>query len=158
MTEAEVAIAELRAAQRHLDSPGKTDEHPSTSAEVEKNASAAANPANCHSQIDVTITYTNREAVMASRRLWEQYQNVAAEIYDRPSERSSKSRFAERHHLSEREFRRAFSLVDKRGLGAVPRARYNAVIREVTETLRRTLKESPGTRRDSPSMRWKRAV
>ena len=96
--------------------------------------------------------------VRETQRLWQEYQAVAAEIYEPRSERGSKSRFAERHHLSEREFRRAFSLTDKRGLGAVPRARYNDVIREVTETLRKTLNESPGTRRESPSMRLKRAV
>ena len=96
--------------------------------------------------------------VRETQRLWQEYQTVAAEVYEPRSERGSKSRFAERHHLSEREFRRAFSLTDKRGLGAAPRARYNDVIREVTETLRRTLNESPGTRRDSPSMRLKPAV
>jgi hypothetical protein len=96
--------------------------------------------------------------VRETQRLWSEYQTVAAEVYEPRSERGSKSRFAERHHLSEREFRRAFSLTDKRGLGAVPRARYNDVIREVTETLRKTLNESPGTRRESPTMRLKRAV
>jgi hypothetical protein len=99
-----------------------------------------------------------KEAVRETQRLWQEYQAVAAEIYEPRSERGSKSRFAERHHLSEREFRRAFSLTDKRGLGAMPRERYNNVIREVTETLRKTLNESPGTRRESPSMRLKPAV
>jgi hypothetical protein len=99
-----------------------------------------------------------KEAVLASQRLWQEYQAVAAEVYEPRSERGSKSRFAERHHLSEREFRRAFSFTDKRGLGDGPRTRYNAVIREVTETLRKTVNESPGTRRESPTMRLKRAV
>jgi hypothetical protein len=62
MTEAEAAIEELRAAQRHLDSPVKTDEHPSTSAEVEKNASAAVNPANCLSRNDVKVRRVDKEA------------------------------------------------------------------------------------------------
>ena len=99
-----------------------------------------------------------KDDVQETQRLWSEYQTVAAEVYEPRSERGSKSRFAERHHLSEREFRRAFSLTDKRGLGAMPRERYNNVIREVTETLRKTLNESPGTRRESPSMRLKPAV
>jgi hypothetical protein len=96
--------------------------------------------------------------VRETQRLWQEYQTVAAEVYEPRSERGSKSRFASRHHLSEREFRRAFSFTDKRGLGTAPRERYNNVIREVTETLRKTLKESPGTQRKSPLTRLKPAV
>src|SRR6516165_33886 len=87
--------------------------------------------------------------IMETRRLWKDYQVVAWKMYGPRSQSASKARFAERHHFPEREFRRAFSLTDKRGLGNGPRRGYNTAIRKAAETLQETLKQSHGTRRDS---------
>jgi hypothetical protein len=88
--------------------------------------------------------------VRETQRLWQEYQTLAAQVYGLRCARASKSKFADRFHLSEREFRRAFSLADARGLGTAPRARYNSAIREAAGTLREALKQSPGTHRVSP--------
>jgi hypothetical protein len=95
--------------------------------------------------------------VAESIRLWKQYQDVAGKMYGKGSQRSSKSAFAGRYHFPEREFYRAFSLTDQRGLGSAPRKRYNAAIIEATSTLKQALK-SHGTHRDSPLSGLKPAV
>ena len=97
-------------------------------------------------------------AVRETRALWQKYQEVAARMYGLRSQSSGKARFAERHHLSEREFRRAFSSTDTRGLSHAARQRYDVAIREAITTLQETLKQSHGTRRDSPLSRLKPAV
>lgn len=97
-------------------------------------------------------------AVAESICLWSEYHDLAGQMYGRGSHRASKSAFAERHRFAEREFRRAFSYADKRGLGSAPRARYNAEIIASTVTLREALKESHGKGSESPLFRLKRAV
>jgi hypothetical protein len=78
--------------------------------------------------------------VMETRRLWDEYHDVAEKVYGRGSQRASKSAFAKRHHFPEREFRRAFSSVDKRGLrpGSALLVRIRDELREATATLKQT--------------------
>jgi len=97
-------------------------------------------------------------AVLETRGLWDEFHRVAKQVYGSGSPRLKKAAFAFRHHLPEREFRRAFSLVDRRGLGSAPRARHNAEIVAATNELKRCLKESHGQTSFSPLSPLKRAV
>jgi hypothetical protein len=151
-------IAKLEATQRRLPIKGKADKVGSVSPEAEKNASAPANSANCRSGNASQLGRVDQQAVMASRNLWSKYEEVAWQIYGEGAQRASKSRFCERHHLSEREFRRCFSFVDQRGLGDGPRAKYDEQMIAMTKTLEETLNESHGTRQKSPLARLKPAV
>jgi hypothetical protein len=151
-------VAALEVAQRRFRRAAKPDEGPSASPEVKKNASAPANPGNYLAGNASRLGRVDREAVMASRALWSRYEETAWRVYGARSQRASKSRFCERHHLSEREFRRCFSFVDQRGLGETPRAKYDEQIIAMTKTLEETLNESHGTQQKSPLSRLKPAV